>query len=885
MTAQVDEATVRQFIEIISAHARQVINGTGPKGVLQLSRLNPLDERLVPSRFTLDDVENMVRTAVGDALAGHNVYIEARTVRDGLRGAQRGGLEDTAWVWGLVVDSDADKGKAGNVTVRPSLVVETSPGNFHFWYLFTRAIPADQAKAIGDAIRASAGADQDTGVITQCYRVAGTPNFPSAAKQARGRVTVEATRIAEQTGRHWDPDELLKAFSTCSAAASSADAPAGMPVDAETTLPAELLKSIREGGVSATSNAGRSGLFQSVVDQLKRRHWTIDDIVALLEKYPNGIAAKYAKRLRKEVARSYGKAVGGAPVVALGGTPGTAGTGSSGGTAPAAAAPQAAGPGPGAAPGAAPTAARAPHVLPTIRLVDGQLPRTVEQAEHAMISAGMEIYSRAGALVFPVKETRVAAKGRKTVTARLSTFSADSFIEPVAEAAIYQRWSVRKNAWIDIDPPVQLVRMVLSRERRWAFPHVSGIITTPTLRPDGSLLATPGYDPRSELYLLPSLQLPPIAASPTRQDALAGLEKLKHLFREFSFQDKDGKGLEKRLNCSVAISGLLTALLRGSLPTAPVYLVRASVAGTGKSYLVDVISVVTTGQFCPVITTSKNAEETEKRIGSILLSGIPIVSLDNCIHDLGGELLCQLTERPVIRIRILGRSEMPPCECHTAVFATGNNIVFKGDMVRRGLVCNLEALDERPELREFEADALDVVAADRGPYVAAALTIVRAYIAAGSQKVCPSLGSYSGWSDMVRSPLVWLGEPDPVISMEGLRNEDVELADIREFFSLWLEYGLDLDTPYLTASIIEEAIAAPPANYWGPRELKPFLLQVAASRNDPDKISAWRLGLWLRRISGRIVKLTDAQGTERKYRLIREQDRTGRARFRLVALP
>src|SRR6516225_2278223 len=336
MSAQVDEATVRQFIEIIAAHARQVINGAGPPGVLQLSRLNPLDERLVPSRFTLDDVESMVRTAVGDALSGHNVYIEGRTVRADLRGAQRGGLEDTAWVWGLVVDCDADKGKAGNVTVRPSIVVETSPGNFHLWYLFTRAIPADQARVIGDAIRASAGADQDTGVITQCYRVAGTPNFPSAAKQARGRTAVEATRIAEQTGRHWDPDELLKAFSTCSPAVSAAGAPAASsaPIDAESTLPAELLKSIREGGVSATSNAGRSGLFQSVIDQLKRRHWTIDDIVALLEKYPNGIGAKYAKRLRREVARSYGKAVGGA-TTAPGGTLGTARTGLSGGAAPA----------------------------------------------------------------------------------------------------------------------------------------------------------------------------------------------------------------------------------------------------------------------------------------------------------------------------------------------------------------------------------------------------------------------------------------------------------------------------------------------------------------------------------------------------------------------
>ena len=874
MTAQVDEATVRQFIEIISAHARQVINGAGPPGVLQLSRLNPLDHSPIPSRFTLDDVENMVRTAVSDALAGHNAYIEARTVRSDLRGSQRGGLEDTAWVFGLVADCDADKNMGGNITVRPSLVIETSPGNFHYWYLFTRAIPWVQAKAIGDAIRASSGADKDTGVVTQPYRIAGTPNFPSAEKQARGRVTVEATRIVEWTGRLWDPDELLAAFSRVASAAAAATT----PIDPEATLPEELLKDIREGGVGKADDKSRSALFQSVVDQLKRRHWDIESIVALLEKYPNGVGAKYSKRLRKEVERSYGKAVGGAPLPASGGTGGTLGTGSAGAGASASTAAS-------ATSTTASASATAPHVLPTIRLVDGQLPRTTEQVERAMVSAGMEIYARAGALVYPVKETRVAAKGRKTITARLSVFSPDAFIEPVAEAAIYQRWSVRRNAWIDIDPPVQLVRMVLSRERRWAFPHVSGIITTPTLRPDGSLLAAPGYDPASELYLLPSLQLPPIAAHPTRQDALAGLEKLKYLFREFSFQDKHGSGLEKRLNCSVAISALLTALLRGSLPTAPVYLVCASTPGTGKSYLVDVIAVVTTGQFCPVITTSRNAEETEKRFGSILLSGIPIVSLDNCIHDLGGELLCQLTERPVIRIRILGRSEMPPCECHTAVFATGNNIVFKGDMVRRGLVCNLEALDERPELREFEADALDIAAADRGPYVAAALTIVRAYIAAGSPKVCPSLGSYSAWSNMVRSPLVWLGEPDPVLSMEGLRNEDVELANIREFFSIWLEYGLDLDTPYLTATIIEEATAAAPANYWGPREFKPFLLGVAAAKGDPDKISAWRLGLWLRRISGRIVKLTDAQGTEHKYRLIREQARTGRACFRLVELP
>src|SRR5262245_31366570 len=90
--------------------------------------------------------------------------------------------------------------------------------------------------------------------------------------------------------------------------------------------------------------------------------------------------------------------------------------------------------------------------------------------------------------------------------------------------------------------------------------------------------------------------------------------------------------------------------------------------------------MVATGQFCPVITAAKNIEETEKRLGSILLGAIPIFSLDNCTYDLEGELLCQLTERPVVNVRVLGRSEMPSCECRATVFATGNNIMFRGDM-------------------------------------------------------------------------------------------------------------------------------------------------------------------------------------------------------------
>src|SRR5262249_26116441 len=355
--------------------------------------------------------------------------------------------------------------------------------------------------------------------------------------------------------------------------------PTGLEAD-EATLPDDLLEIIRLGG-SPTDD--RSALFHRAVKELWLRRWTIETITELLEKYPKGIAEKYGKRLRKEVERSYAKFAKGAGTSAPSSGAGPAVTGTTTPTpGPATAGTTTASAGP--AGGTGTTSTTPPPVLPTIYLEDGQLPRVVTEVEKALIAANTPMSPRAGMLVEPVKEARLAADGRKTVTARLRQLCPDSLLEPIAEAAILQRYNGKRKRWVHIDPPLQLARLVLTRERRWAFPHVAGVITTPTLRADGSLLSTEGYDPRSELYLTPGVQLPPIPERPTREQALKALERLTGLFREFSFSDRERK---KRLNQSVTLSGLLTASIRGSLPTAPVHLIRADTPGTGKSYLVD----------------------------------------------------------------------------------------------------------------------------------------------------------------------------------------------------------------------------------------------------------------------------------------------------------
>jgi putative DNA primase/helicase len=85
-------------------------------------------------------------------------------------------------------------------------------------------------------------------------------------------------------------------------------------------------------------------------------------------------------------------------------------------------------------------------------------------------------------LVEPVSETMAAANGRKTIIARLRALCPDSLLEPIAEAAIFQRFNRTRNSWVDVDPPLQLVRMVLVRERRWAIPRVGGIHPHPACR-------------------------------------------------------------------------------------------------------------------------------------------------------------------------------------------------------------------------------------------------------------------------------------------------------------------------------------------------------------------------------------------------------------------
>jgi hypothetical protein len=297
---------VREFIDIIVARARAATNHLTDRGLLQMSRLYPDDKNLVPSRYSLDDpdvVERMTADAIRDSEAGHNVYVEARTVRRGLNGRQRGGIEDTVAVFALVVDADADKSAGWTPTIPVGLAVETSPGNHHYWVFFKQALDPATGRRVGDRLRAGTGADSDTGNICQPYRVAGTANYVGAKKRERGRVDGPTRKEAFDPAVVATPEMIEAAFPEPEQATNGADegAPGGGD---EAAIPADTMAIIRGDGPPV---ADRSHALWNVIIVLKRMGFTVDGVIAILERHPRGVAAKYVGRLRHETARAYAK--------------------------------------------------------------------------------------------------------------------------------------------------------------------------------------------------------------------------------------------------------------------------------------------------------------------------------------------------------------------------------------------------------------------------------------------------------------------------------------------------------------------------------------------------------------------------------------------------
>jgi hypothetical protein len=484
---------------------------------------------------------------------------------------------------------------------------------------------------------------------------------------------------------------------------------------------------------------------------------------------------------------------------------------------------------------------------PVVRVIGGQLPVVVDDAEDALL-AGSDLYQRGDFIVRVAMEPILVSDERRVSGLRLIRVGVPNMREHLCRVADFKRFDARGSGagkWVSIDPPGEIAAAYLARIGEWRLRVLTGIVGAPTLRRDGSVLDTPGYDaPTGILYDPGGIEFPPVPAEPTRADAEAALAMVGELLDEYPFISEAAR--------SVAVSAILTGLVRRAVDHAPMHAFTAPTAGSGKSNLVDVAAVFATGHEAPVIAASRSEEELEKRLGSLLLAGDVMVSFDNCDHPLRGSLLNQVLTQAMVKVRILGKSETHTVISNALVCATGNNLVVEGDLTRRTILCGLDPAVERPELRRFRhADPVLRVKARRADYVVAGLTVLRAHVVAGSPDLgLVPLNGFGDWSRLVRSTLVWLGMDDPVTTQELLRDDDPELENISAVFRAW-EAAEGLHKPTTATKLI--ALANQREGDWDlwAHPLLHDALHAVAGRG--QAIDARALGLWLNRIKDRIV--------------------------------
>lgn len=401
-------------------------------------------------------------------------------------------------------------------------------------------------------------------------------------------------------------------------------------------------------------------------------------------------------------------------------------------------------------------------ILPTV-LVNNRELRDVSRDVLAALQAGNHppiLFVRGGRLVHVVSDengthsiaqvTEAALRGRMT------------------RCADFRRgWKNRngEKTLCSTNPPIDVVRDVMALTAiDWKFPPLEGLAASPILRPDGTILTEPGYDPATQVVYAPptGFSLPRIADDPSTEDILDSVALIDEVLEGFPFTD-----WASRAN---AIAMLITPLIRRAVQgNVPIALVDAPQAGTGKSLLAEVVSIVHTGANACMKPSPRDEEEFRKALGAILLAGNGLTIFDNVTHRLDSASLALAVTASTWTDRALGESRMLTLPQRTTWLVTGNNLTLGGDLPRRCFWIRLDAATSQPwERTGFRHPDLKTwVRENRGRLLAALLTMCRAWFCRGKPSASgPVLGSFESWCQTIGGIL-------SVAGIEGfLQNRD-----------------------------------------------------------------------------------------------------------------
>jgi hypothetical protein len=304
-------------------------------------------------------------------------------------------------------------------------------------------------------------------------------------------------------------------------------------------------------------------------------------------------------------------------------------------------------------------------------------------------------------------------------------------------------------------------------------PPVEAIVETPVLRPDGTILDTPGYDAATRLLYdpHPELQIPAIESEPAAEHTAAALAILRgELLADFPFVTAADE--------ADALALLLTPIVRHLLALVPLAIIDAPRAGSGKGLLANIAAIIATGRPAPVMAAPTDEAEWSKSITALLDAGSTFVFFDEAASLRSKSLGAALTASEH-GARRLGNTQMIRVPQRATWIAAGNNVQLAGDLPRRSYRVRLDPKMARPWTRDgFRHPNLEAWAAEhRGELLAALLTLARAWHTAGRPAArTPPLGSFEPWAKTIGGILQHAGAHGFLANLAELYDENDEEA-------------------------------------------------------------------------------------------------------------
>jgi hypothetical protein len=495
------------------------------------------------------------------------------------------------------------------------------------------------------------------------------------------------------------------------------------------------------------------------------------------------------------------------------------------------------------------------RVQQTVQIIAGDMPRIIALTQQHILGAG-DVYQRGGELV------RVA----DGLLLGIHQTWLKTHLETLCRFEIY-----KNNKQIQTDCPSELPQRIITNRGGWPFNEIIGVLNAPTLRQDGSLLDRPGYDKATKLLLLSDNndKWQRIPLSPTPEEARDALIRLWDPFQHFPFVGP--------IDRAVALSAILTAPIRRTLPTAPGFGISAYQMGTGKTKFGQCCGILTNGQVPAVAPWADSTEEQRKTLMAAFLSGPGAVLLDNIEKVLSSSELCAAITGENYEDRRLGHSERVKASTRVLLMATGNNLRIADDLTRRILPVTLDHGVERPEILSFPFDPVARVAERWLTVRADALTILRAFVVAGKPaNGLGDMGSFEVWNGLVRQCVVWLRDTDlapfeladPADAVIRTIDADPDTQKLRNLLCCWWDNFQDKPTK------VGELINACGGNGCvtnGITDLSETLLEIAG---EGSNINRWRLGRWIekhakRQLDGKKIVEGGRSGGSRRWCVVK----------------